>query len=204
MNLPKTFYAIPLMIFFSCSSNQPRTDKIFIDSSEIATDSLREMTVMDSALFVDIKLPFTDTVALDDAVVYKVNGLYEGKNVGFDLSVPIDGQARLYIKRDGIKSDNFLHSLQKLYKQKIDTTLRFATLVTADCISLFDWSDSLHKPDDGTFVIGGEYKLFLKDQYGSTEMFMDINKKEHWIKLKEKDIENRFAIADILTAHSGK
>lgn len=151
----------------------------------------------------DVRLSFTERTTSGKAIIYKVNSTYEGKNIGFELIVPTHGLVKLSMKSDGTSSDNFIHVLQKLYKLKVDTTSKFVLSISADCINMGDYIDSLNKQTDGNYISTAENKLFFQgekeDDYA--ELYLNINESEHWIELKEKDEEYRPIIIRLLTRH---
>lgn len=148
----------------------------------------------------DIRLSYTETSSTENAVTYNVNSIYKNQNVGFELSVPKKGLAKLSIKSSGVVSNNFIHALQEIYKLKIDTTSKFIDFISADCMSMGDYVDSLNK-QNGKYETQAQNKVFFqgaKDE-DYAEIYLNINEAEHWIELKEKDEEYRLAIVRLLT-----
>jgi len=148
----------------------------------------------------DIRLSYTDSVISGKGVIYKVNALYNNKNVGFELYMPPPMFAGFFIRSIGVESDNFLHELQKIYNQKIDTTAKFVDIIRADCLSMV-MADSVE--DSKGYVAAAENKLFFNPKSDSdddyAELFLNINQTEHWIELKEKDSRYRPVIVKIFT-----
>jgi hypothetical protein len=114
--MQKTFTAIIVLTLFGCSTNQTKTDKISTDTTSKLTFPAKPLFIEseDESMGGDIRLSFTESSKTDKATTYKVNATYDNKNIGFELSVPTNGLAKLSIKTDGINSDNFLHALQKI------------------------------------------------------------------------------------------
>jgi len=190
-----------LLFLFSCALNQATTDKSNADSNRSLTP--QPVLLDNEEGFENIKMSFTESSTSDNSITYKVNSTYENKNIGFDLTVPTKGSGKLSIKNNGTNSDNFIYALQKIYKQKNDSASKFVGLITADCISMGDYIDSLNKQSKGNYTTTAQNKLFFQgtkeDDYA--ELYLNINTSEHWIELKEKDIEYRPVILKLLTRH---
>lgn len=199
----KTFIAVSVLTFFGCSANQTKTDKISTDTTSNLTFPVRPLFIEseEESMGGDIRLSFTESSMTDKATIYKVNSTYGNKNIGFELSVPTHGLANLSIKTDGVNSDNFLHALQKIYKLKVDTTSKFVDFISADCMNMGDYVDSLNKQSNGSYTSIAENKLFFqrKNEDDYAELYLNINEAEHWIELKEKDEEYRPVIVKLLT-----
>jgi hypothetical protein len=150
----------------------------------------------------DIRLSFTQVLINENATIYKVNSTYEKDTVGFEIAVPNGGFSKLKIRSSGSISNNFIRALSTVYKQKIDTTLRFADAVTADCVNMGNYIDSLSKEANSNYnSTESQYKLFFqgKKEDDYAELYLNINPTEHWIELAEKDEEYRAVIIRILT-----
>jgi hypothetical protein len=201
----KTFTTFIVLTLFGCSTNQTKTDKISTDTSSNLKFPVKPMFIEseDESMGGDIRLSFTESSTTDKAIIYKVNSTYDNKNIGFELSVPTHGLAKLSIKTDGVKSDNFLHALQKIYKLKVDTTSKFIDFISADCMNMGDYVDSFNKQSNGSYTSTAENKLFFqgKNEDDYAELYLNINDAEHWIELKEKDEEYRPIIVKLLTRH---
>ena len=150
----------------------------------------------------DIRLSFVQTFTTDSEKIYEINSTYENRSVGFEIIVPNKGLAKLTIKSLGANSDNFLHVLQKLYHQKVDNSSKFSKIISADCLSMGDYVDSLNKTN-GNYTTIEENKLFFQGQTESdyAELYLNINEQEHWIELAEKDSEYRPVLIRLLTNH---
>ena len=179
----KTFNVIFLLTLFGCSSNQTKTDKVSADTTAILKFPVKPLFIEseDESMGADIRLSFTESSSTDKAVVYKVNSTYDNKNIGFEISVPTHGLAKLSIKSDGVNSDNFIHVLQKLYKLKVDTTLKFVDIISADCMNMGDYVDSLNKQSNGSYISVAENKLFFqgKSEDDYAELYLNINEKQN-------------------------
>ena len=201
----KTITVFIGLTIFGCSSNQTATDKISTVTSSNSKFPVKPLFIEseDESMGGDIRLSFTESSTTDKAIIYKVNSTYENKNIGFELSVPTHGLEKLSIKSDGVSSDNFIRALQKIYKLKADTTSKFVDFISADCINMGDYVDSLNKQSNGSYTSTAENKLFFqgKNEGDYAELYLNINEAEHWIELKEKDEEYRPIIVRLLTRH---
>jgi hypothetical protein len=199
-----TVFLFLLNILFNCSSNQDKTDKSppndTTSTVSFPVKPLHILSTTEAGFGADIRLSFTENLSNDRATIYKINSIYENKKIGFDLIVPNNGFARLILKSTGANSDNFIHLLAKLYKQKVDTSLKFSDRITGDCINMGEYIDSLNKQDNGQYGTAAQYKVFLKgnDDSKYAEIYMSINEKEHWVELGEKDKEYRPIIIGLL------
>lgn len=201
----KTITAIIALTLFGCSANQTKTVKVSTGTTSTFTFPVKPLFIEseDESMGGDIRLSFTESSTTDKATVYKVNSIYDNKNIGFELSVPVHGLASLSIKTVGVNSDNFIHALQKIYKLKVDTTSKFVDFISADCMNMGDFADSLNKQSNGSYTSTAENKLFFqgKKENDYAELYLNINEVEHWIELKEKDEEYRPIIIKLLTKH---
>ena len=154
----------------------------------------------------DIRLSIISIKETDTSRVFITTSTYEGKKLGFLVSVPKakegnSGFARgIELKSIGSESDNLLLTLSKLYKQKADTTLKFTEGVSLTYVNLDEFAKSVGAKDGGEYKTENQYKLFyegIKDgEYA--EVYLNINQTEHWIELKEKDEEYRPIIIKLL------
>jgi len=199
--MQKTSFTILLLTILSCSTNQNKAETNDVDADS-RNFPIRPLIIEseDEGWGGDIKLSYTKTLTTDNTVSYEVNSTYKSKEIGFEVSVP-KGSGKLTIKRMGLGSDNFLHVLADIYKQKMDTASKFVDFITIDCMNMGDYVDSLNKQSDGNYVTTAQYKLFFqgKDEDDYAELFLDVNETNHLIELKEKDEEYRPAIIKLLT-----
>src|SRR5215218_6059763 len=199
--MQKTSFTILLLTILSCSTNQNKAETNDVDADS-RNFPIRPLIIEseDEGWGGDIKLSYTKTLTTDNTVSYEVNSTYKSKEIGFEVSVP-KGSGKLTIKRMGLGSDNFLHVLADIYKQKMDTASKFVDFITIDCMNMGDYVDSLNKQSDGNYVTTAQYKLFFqgKDEDDYAELFLDVNETNHLIEVKEKDEEYRPAIIKLLT-----
>ncbi len=196
----KTIVIIFILTTVGCSSNNAITDNISSDKNAVSAFPIMPLIIesKDEGWGSDIKLSFTASLINDTSTVYKVNSTYDNGNIGFEISVPKKGFAKLSFKSEGKISDNFLHLMQKLYKQQNDTS-KFVDSIFVDCFTLAD----LNRKGEKDVVLAAQKKLFFQgekdDDYA--ELYLNINEDEHWIELKEKDEEYRPIIIKLLTRH---
>ena len=194
----KIFTSIIILTILSCSSH-PKTDNV---SKQIdSTLSLHPKPLIiegeEDSWGADLRLSFTEASTTDKETTYLVNSIYNGKNIGFTMTVPKHGMTKLLFKSDGQNSDNFIHLLQNLYKQKTDTTSKFIDSLSVDCLELAD----LNQNGGKEVVLAAERKLFFQgaNENDYAELYLNINKSEHWIELIEKDEEYRPILIKLLT-----
>lgn len=199
------------LFLFSCNSNNNSNDSVnnTIKKSTTDTFSIKELVIdkgEEEGWGADIKLSIASVKETDTSNVYIATSTYEGKKLGFSVSVPKakegnTGFARgIVLKSIGSESDNFLLTLSKLYKQKTDTSLKFTEAVSLTYVNLNEFAKSLGAKDDGEYKTENQYKLFYegKKEEDYAEVYLNINQIEHWIELKEKDEEYRPIIIKFL------
>jgi len=210
----KTFIIILTVTLLGCTnsdnSTNTFTDNTKKDATKEASPAMDTFAIKElffnkdneQSWGADIRLSFTEKRPTDKGIIYKVNSLYKNKIIGFEITVPEPGLSKLTIKSTGANSNNFIYALSKLYQQKPDTTLHFTDLITADCMNMGDYIDSLNKQANGNYVsIKSQYKLFFqgKNEDDYAELYLNVNDKEHWIELEEKDEEYRPILIKLLT-----
>jgi hypothetical protein len=99
----KTITIISILTLLACSSNQTRTDGVSTDKDSALNFPVRPLLIegKDEGWGADIRLSFTEKLTNDTSVVYKVNSTYDNKNIGFEISVPKKGLAKLSSKGMG-------------------------------------------------------------------------------------------------------
>jgi len=206
--MPKIIF-IFLVILFGCSNNQANPDK------EIKTTNATNSAYPVKSLVIDngeeegwgadIRLSVINITENDTAKVYKAVSDYENKKIGLVVSVLKNKEGdkgfgkSLTLKSIGEESDYLLLTLLKLYKQKIDTSIKFTNSVSVDYVNLNEFAKSLGGNGDEPVVVN-EYKLFFHGQNDEdyAELYLNINPGEHWIELREKDEEYRPLIIKFL------
>ena len=203
--MQNTLIILFLIVLVSCSLNQTKADRSVPDTDTAAASfpvkPLHILATKEAGFGADIRLSFTERLITARAIVYKINSIYENKKIGFEIVVPHNGFAKLILKGTGVNSNNFLHILAQLYKQKVDTSLKFSDRIAGDCINMGEYVDSLNKQSNGNYSSAAQYKLFLKGNNDGNyaELYLNINENEHWIELGEKDKEYRPVIIALLT-----
>jgi hypothetical protein len=103
------------------------------------------------------------------------------------------------LKSIGNESDNFLSMLALLYHQKIDPNAKFVDSFSASYVDLKDFARSVAGKSDDTNPDTDEYKLFFETKNDEGEIFLNVNAKDNWVELREKDEEYRPLIIQIFT-----
>ncbi|HEY4289365.1 MAG TPA: hypothetical protein VGN00_19825 [Puia sp.] len=203
---------VPVLLF-SCqqsenSDNNTPTETL-INTSVFPIQPLR----LDSPA--NFRLSYTGRTVTDSSVFYQVMATYKGETVGFNLSVPKGEEGTAYFSGTGKVSDNFLHFMQGMYGGPIDTTIHFGEDVSAHFLSLgalvndstMHLHDSAARVPDSTArspeSAGTQNKLVFRNATtgDSAELYLDINEKEHWIGLAEKDTLYRARLIRALARH---
>ncbi|HEY6901660.1 MAG TPA: hypothetical protein VI233_13490 [Puia sp.] len=185
------------LFFFSCGQFDNNESSPEPPVSTTATFAVQPMKVLGTA---DLRLSYIGKTVTDTSIFYQVVSTYEGKSVGFNLSIPSEEQAKARFSSRGGISDDFLHFLQKLYGAKPDTAAKFREDVWADCFNL----SKVYKADSG-MVPGFQEKLIFKEEADSSmpELYLNVNEKEHWVELLEKDTIYRMPLLHRLTELNG-
>lgn len=150
----------------------------------------------DEGLGADIRMSVTEIKQLDTGILYKVNALNNNSQIGFDIIAPLTKSGRLKFRSAGNISDSFIAFFGKLYRQKLKPDAKFVNYITVECIDLGEFIDSLYQHSEDKYEKIHEYKLFFegKTEQEYAELFLNINKEEHWIEMAEKDEEYRPAL----------
>ncbi|MCW3110486.1 MAG: hypothetical protein JWQ09_4992 [Segetibacter sp.] len=80
--------------------------------------------------------------------------------------------------------------------------MQFTDFISADCVNMGDYIDSLDKQANSNYVsTKSQYKLFFhgRNEGDYAELYLNINATEHWIELEEKDEEYRQILIKLLT-----
>ena len=156
----------------------------------------------------DIRMSISNILKTDSSSEYWINSTYKNSNVGFQISIPshIPKQSEnlpqvLIIKSSGIISNNFLKALADLYKERVDPASEFIPSERVAFIDLKEFAKRVTGKEGEPQTETKEYKLFFeaKNADDNAEIFMNINEKEKWIELKEKDNGYRREVIKFLT-----
>ncbi|HTI94129.1 MAG TPA: hypothetical protein VL727_26220 [Puia sp.] len=213
------------VLLFSCQQSEDIDNntptEILVNTSVFPVQPLQ----LDSPA--NLRLSFTGRTATDSSVFYQVMATYKGETVGFNLSVPKGEEGTAYFSGTGKVSDNFLRCMQEIYGRPADTSIHFAEDVSAHFVALGALlsngsahshdstvrlrNDVAHVHDSTAHVsdsaarplenLGTENKLIFR--IGATgdsgELYLEINEKDHWIGLAEKDTLYRDRLIRALT-----
>jgi len=210
----KAIIIITTIVSIGCNSPTDKekelTKRADVAKTEDSSSPVTEMSIGDQddeGWGADIRLSIGEIIRSDTSVVYKVKSLYKMKSIGFDLSLPTAKPQNenalaqiLTIKSSGEISDNFLKVLSELYKQEIDSTKRFIKSARIAFIDLNEFSKRQFGKEPVNKSEAKEIKIFFEgntsDYYA--ELYLNINEKEHWLELKEKDESYRDQVIKFL------
>jgi hypothetical protein len=201
------------VLLFSCQQSE-NTDNNTPTETLINT-SVFPIQPMQLEAPANLRLSYIGRTVTDSSVFYQVMATYKGETFGFNLSVPKGEDGTAYFSSTGKVSDNFLHFMQGIYGSPADTTIRFGEDVSAHFLALGVLvSDSTSHSHDSTAHVpdstarssdnaGTENKLIFRiaTTGDSVELYLDINEKEHWIGLAEKDTLYRARLIKALARH---
>lgn len=172
-------------VLFSCQ--QPETSDDNTPAESLVNTSVFPVQPMQLVAPANLRLSYTGRTVTDSSVFYQVMSTYKGATVGFNLSVPKGEEGKAYFFSKGRISDDFLHIIQGLYGLPADSAVRFGDNVQAKLAAL----GALIVPDTTTHSavsLGTESRLVFRCTAGdSAELYLDVNEKDHWIELAEKD-----------------
>jgi hypothetical protein len=144
----------------------------------------------------DIRLSITKVEKTDTSITYSANSLYENRNVGLQITIPTASPKSekelaqvLTFTSSGTASDNFIATLAKLYKEKLDTTVHFITSKRVAFIDLDEFAKSQFGKEPVNKTAAKEMKVFFEAENpdDNAELYININEAEHWLEIREKD-----------------
>jgi hypothetical protein len=202
------FFCIAACAFlFSCQQMETSDNGTPTDS--LVNTSVYAVQVMQVVPPVGLKLSYTGRTTTDSSFFYQVTSTYNGETFGFNLSVPRKETGVAYLSSKGKASDDLLHFMQRLYGQPVDSASHMREDIAAGFSSLgalMATADSTGKPvadstkSQRSGSVGTQNKLIFRDAAGDqAEIYLDIDEKEHWIGLMEKDSSNRAPLIRCLT-----
>jgi len=153
----------------------------------------------------DIRLSIVGISEDDSSKIYKAVSSYNNENMGLLVYVTKKGTNSqgfgnaITLKTIGKESDNLLHKLSELYKQKIAYDSKFADTVSASFVDLKVFSKSVAGSAGNADPNSDEYKLFFETKDDEGELFLNINSTDKWVELSEKDPEFRSVVLKALT-----
>ena len=199
------------VLLFSCQQSESSDNST--PTENLINTSVFPIQPMKLVASANLRLSYTGRTVTDSSVFYQVMATYKGETVGFNLSVPKGEEGTAYFSGTGKGSDSFLHFLQGVYGRPADSTIRFGDYVSAHFLSLGTLvSDSITHPHDSIAHVhdstarssenlGTQNKLVFRNATtgDSAELYLDINEKDHWIELDEKDTVYRARLIKALT-----
>lgn len=208
----KKFTIVLLQIVsLGCSTNQNSNTHKMSNAATSSTYSIQPLFIdsdLEEGWGADIRLSLTEITSTDSLTFYKAISSYEGKNVGIELIVPNTKPGMensptqtLELKTCGESSDNLLALLSKLYKLKGDTARHFTTSASLAFVDLNEFAKAKFGKDAISHTDAKEMKLFFEteDPEDYAELYVNINEKEHWLEVREKDESYRRQIIKFLT-----
>jgi len=205
----RSIYVLFLFLF-SCN-NSDKTQNSSVDPSPNSSDTFptKELIVdsgEEEGWGADIRLSIVSFAETDSSKSYTAISTYQDKKLGLIVSIPKKKEgdkgfaSGISLRSIGTESDNLLHTLAILYKQKTDSSLKFTNSISVAYVNLDEFAESLGAQDGGDYKTQKQYKLFYEggseDEYA--ELYLNISPTEHWIELREKDEEYRPTIIKFL------
>lgn len=190
-----------LATFFSCSNNQPSIDNPKAETSDTILYTVKPLQIdngEEEGWGADIRLSIVAKSENDTANIYKALSSYNGRDLGLLVSVPKRkegdkgfGQG-ISLKSIGTQSDYLLQTLSQLYKQPVDNTATFAKDINVTYVNLKEFAKAV-AGQEGQYTAANEYKLFFegKSDEDYAELYLNVNSKDNWVELREKDEEYR-------------
>ena len=192
---------------FSCQQMETSDNSTPTDS--LVNTSVYPVQQMQLAAPVGMRLSFTGRTTTDSSVFYQVTSTYKGATYGFNLSVPRKESGIAYFSSKGKPSDDLLHFLQGLYGQRVDSASHMGEYIPASYSSMgalvatkADSTADTSKPQKPQRPdnLGTRNKLLFRNAAGDqAEIYLDIDEKEHFIGLTEKDSSYRAPLVRCLT-----
>jgi hypothetical protein len=209
--MQKIFLILTLLFLFSCKNagNSKNSSTDIKKGSVKETFPVKELIIgnaEEEGWGGDVRLSINSISETDTSKLLKALSTYQGKNVGFLISIPNKKEgdkgfaSGILLKSIGTESDNLLQFLSKLYKQKSDTSLKFTNSVSLTYVNLNEFAKSLGAQEGGDYKTENQYKLFYEgnNEKEYAELYLNYNLKENWVELKEKDEEYRPMIIKFL------
>lgn len=107
----------------------------------------------------DIRLSVIDKSETDTVTFFKAVSIYNGKNLGFLLSVPKEKKESkgfgkgITMKSLGQESDNLLQVLSQLYNVQLDNKRKFTKSSSLSYVDLQEFARSLQGQENGSYVV---------------------------------------------------
>ena len=208
MTSKPVFFCIAACVLLS-SCQQMETNDNGTPTDSLVNTSVYPVQAMQVVAPVGLKLSYTGKTATDSSFFYQVTSTYKGEVFEFNLSVPRKETGIAYLSSKGKPSDDLLHFMQGLYGQRVDSASHMGGYIGASFSSLgalIATTDTVGKPGADSAKLqkpaslGTQNKLIFRDAAGDqAEIYLDIDEKEHWIGLMEKDSANRAPLIRCLT-----
>jgi hypothetical protein len=187
--------ALTLVILFSSCST--KKEKIVFEKREMTVSNAEE------GWGGDVKLSIVSIIPNDTGKIIAVLSSFKGKEMGFNIKIPNKKSdsggfgSGLTLSSSNISSDIFLKTLSEIYNVK-KTDNKFINNISINFVDLAAITAQL----TGKSISDSEqkqYKLFFENEKENAELYLNIDEKEGWVELKEKDSEYRIAILNFLS-----
>lgn len=184
-----------------CSPNKNKTP----DNTDFLIKPLIVLNDKDDGWGGDIRLSVVDISENDTSKIYKAVSRSNNEDFGLLIYVTkkrINSQGfgdAITLRTIGKESDNLLHKLSELYKQRIAPGSKFADQVSASFVDLTIFAKSVTGSTGNTNPNIKQYKLFFETKDDEGELFLNINSADKWLELSEKDPEYRPVVLQALT-----
>ncbi len=207
----KIYIPIALLFISGCLNNSSN-DKVTASQKLEKKDTLPipELfinTNKEDGWGADVRLSISAIFKTDSSITYITNSNYGGEKVGFHITIPLKRMAAeqvMLLGSSGKNSDNLVKLLSRLYKQEIDSSQHFAISKRVAFIDLDEFIKKEIKGYSGDENGINSLKVFFEsdNEDDNAEIFININVKEHWIEIKEKDEDYRKQVIKALTNNS--
>lgn len=206
------FTILPILILFLGCLNQSNDVKNASNTTTTFTYPIQPLLIdngEEEGWGADIRLSLTEITSTDSVIIYKAISSHEGKNVGIEVTLPKSKPGSensptqiLTIKTCGESSDNLLMMLSRLYKFRDDTAKHFISLAKLAFVDLNEFAKAKFGKDAIPHADAKEMKLFFEteDAEDYAELYLNINEKEHWLEIREKDEDYRRQVIKFLSA----
>jgi len=200
-----------LILSLGCSTNETNDAEKVAKTATTNTYPIQPLIIDngdEEGWGADIRLSLTEVTSADSFITYKAISSHDAKNVGIEFVLPrnkagTDSPTQiLEIRSCGETSNNLLTLLSKLYELKVGTTSIFINSAKLPFVDLNEFAKSKFGKDAISQTDAKEMKLFFETQDPDdyAELYVNINDKEHWLELREKDEGFRKQVIKFLTA----
>jgi hypothetical protein len=178
---------------------------------QVASFPIKELVVdtsQDEGWGADMRLSIFKIAKTDTSTSYFLNATFGKNNLGFQITIPtaVPGDKKantqtMVFTSSGEISDHFISILSKLYKEKPGTALHFVNFMKTSFIDLDEFAKKefgqAADNSSGTKALKVFFDTGNEKDYG--EIYININEREKWVAIKEKDEGYRKQVLKALT-----